>query len=213
MSGSESTTAAIGIHHASPNTRIWMTMSAIVDSTTPIATHRSGNSSDPTDPRDRFLNVRTSVRHFSASAVSPAQMIMEMPGHMTQRKTSFLLALATRWFSIRKCGAITQDRTVPMNIPVVIRIPMMIPDPIASRSSDNPAPTLANVSPKRPGQMVSGTRYPPHSVWTHKSAPDTTSPIPSAAAGLRASGPRESSTMIVSAAATPSAYVSFSSTT
>ena len=97
----------------------------------------------------------------------------------------------------------------------LMRMPTSMPEPIESRLQLMPTFIFAPVGPTG---SISGMRY--HACFSRRassrnaiSRPESTPPIAIERAAPFASSPRESSTISVSAAATPSANVSFSSTT
>ena len=104
------------------------------------------------------------------------------------------------------------DTTIPSNMLALIRRPTSMPDPSDSRLQLTPTPVV--IITAVPARVTEGNHAKTRaSSVINMTAADAIAPIASARAANRASEPRPSSTMSVSPAANPSAYVSFSSTT
>src|SRR5690349_24267948 len=122
----------------------WITTSSAADPSEPQITHFIGKSPDSTFAPRSDWNVRTSDFHLSASAVMPPATSMPVAGHMTHRRTLFLSQSAPMTFlSSRNGGRMTHESSVPISMLVQTRMPMIIPEPRLSSSSENPTPSLA----------------------------------------------------------------------
>ena len=209
------TSAYCVIHTGVSRQTFWTMMRAIALTSAPISTHDMGKSSESMVAFERFSKVRTIIFHFMKSAVRPPATIMPVAGHITHMSTLRRVIASTTPNFIRRPGAKYQEISVPMSMLKLMRMPTSMPEPSESRLQLTPN---AIASPLAPMPVISGMRYQcgasrrASSRMTMEAA-DSTVPTPMDVALARASGPRESSTISVSAAATPSAYVSFSSMT
>jgi hypothetical protein len=213
MSGTDSTTAIKVSHSGRSKNAYWMTMRAAVARAAPMPTQRSGNSPWSMDLLDRVEKVRARVRHLRSSAVRPPAINMPVPGHMIHRSTSprFLTSLMMP-SSTRRSGTMIHAITAPTAIEMLMRLPTSMPEPMPSRLTAKPAPVADAARPNMVAKTTSGRTWPPHLVVSSQPTADTAVAPNKASAAWRASGPRESRTVMVSAAAMPSGNPSCSST-
>ena len=195
------------IHTGWPRITRCTTISAAALAIAPPITQRIGKSSLRTAAPERFRNVRTSRCQRSASAVRPPATSIPVAGHMTHSSTSRRTSPEMMWRSRRSGGATIHDRAVPISMLVLIRIPTSKPEPRLRRLQLTPTPIEGPVGPST---FISGMRYQTSPSRRASSRIVITSaesavlhPIERAAA--LPSAPRESSTISVSPAATPSA--------
>ena len=113
------------------------------DAPAPIHTQCSAKS--PVSPfAVSPLNDFASTRHRSARPAMPPAISMPTANHITVSRTSTRFASAAMSPCERSHGgARIQPMTPPMNMLVLMRSPMMMPDPMFRNEMPNPMPTRA----------------------------------------------------------------------